>query len=105
MTADTRPPLDPPSASGAASRPGGEAPTRVWHLVPVDLQAPAWAASVYKGPVVVRAESEQRARELARDDFSSSGLPVATMADPPWTQPGVVRAEPVDGDPEILELS
>jgi hypothetical protein len=37
---------------------------------------------------------------------------VATTVDPPWAQPAVVRAEPLDdprfaasGDPEILELS
>jgi hypothetical protein len=86
---------------------------RVWHLIPVDLQAAAWTATVYKGPVVVRAASEQQARELVRDDFSNSGLPVATAVDPPWTRAEVVRAEPIEDDPrypaaggpEILELS
>ena len=86
---------------------------RVWHLIPVDLQAAAWKATTYKGPVVVRAESEQQARELACADFSAASLPVATTADPPWTQPELVRAELVHDDlrysstggPEILELS
>ena len=61
---------------------------------------------------MVRAASEQQARELVRDDFSNSSLPVATAAEPPWTQAGVVRAEPIEDDPrypaaggpEILEL-
>ena len=86
---------------------------RLWHLIPVDLQAAAWQATTYKGPVVVRAASEQQARELACADFSAASLPVATTIDPPWTQPGVVRAESVaddlrysaTGGPEILELS
>src|SRR4051812_29227712 len=50
---------------------------RLWHLIPIDLQAAAWQATIYKGSVVVRAESEQQARELACSDFSepvSSGL-------------------------------
>ena len=42
-----------------------------------------------------------------------SGLPIATTTDPPWSQPEVVRAEPIEDDlrysaiggPEILELS
>jgi hypothetical protein len=86
--------------------------TQVWRLIPVDLQATAWRATVYKGPVVVRAESEQQARELARRDFSDAALPLAAADDPPWTRPEVVRAEPLDdprypaaGRPEILELS
>ena len=86
---------------------------RLWHLIPIDLQAAAWQATIYKGPVVVRAESEQQARELACKDFSAAGLPIATTTDPPWTQAEVVRAEPIEddarypatGDPEILELS
>jgi hypothetical protein len=85
----------------------------LWQLIPVDLQAAAWQATTYKGPVVVRAASEQQARELACADFSVASLPVATTIDPPWTQPGVVRAESVEdnlrysatGGPEILELS
>jgi hypothetical protein len=81
-------------------------------LIPVDLQAAAWQATIYKGAVVVRAVSERQARELACMDFSDASLPVATLVDPPWAQPAVVRAEPLDdprfaasGDPEILELS
>ena len=86
---------------------------RLWHLIPVDLQAAAWQATTYKGPVVIRAESEQQARELACVDFSAARLPVASAVDPPWTRPELVRAEMVEDDlrysaaagPEILELS
>jgi hypothetical protein len=86
---------------------------RLWHLIPVDLQAAAWQATTYKGPVVVRAESEQQARELACVDFSAASLPVATTVDPPWIRPELVRAELVaddlrysaTGGPAILELS
>jgi hypothetical protein len=86
---------------------------RVWRLIPVDLQAPAWKATIYKGVVMVRAESERRARELARKGFSDGRLPVTTSAGPPWTQPEVVRADPIEDDPryptiggpEILEPS
>ena len=47
---------------------------------------------------MVRAASEQQARELAWADFSAASLPVATTIDPPWTQPGLVRAELVADD-------
>jgi len=54
-----------------------------------------------------------QARELACSDFSDAGLPIVTTTDPPWSQPEVVRAEPIEdnlrysaiGGPEILELS
>jgi hypothetical protein len=54
---------------------------RLWHLIPVELQAAAWQATIYKGPVVIRAESEQQARELACANFSAASLPVATTID------------------------
>jgi hypothetical protein len=52
-------------------------------------------------------------RELACSDFSDAGLPIVTTTDPPWSQPEVVRAEPIEDDlrysdiggPEVLELS
>src|SRR3954449_178346 len=104
----------PPCRIGQGSlHPGGAVLMRLWHLIPIDLQAAAWQATIYKGPVVVRAEWEPQARELACKDFSDAGLPIATTTDPPWSQPEVVRAEPIEadsrypatGDPEILELS
>src|SRR3954454_23629189 len=103
----------PPCRIGQGSlHPGGAVLMQLWHLIPIDLQAAAWQATVYKGPVVVRAETEQQARELACSDFSDAGLPIATTTDPPWSQPEVVRAEPIEDDlrysaiggPEVLEL-
>lgn len=87
---------------------------RIWHLIAVDLQATAWHTSIYKGSVLVRAASEQQARELVRRDFAAAADLLATAdAGPPWTRPEVVRVELIeddlryaaDGDPEILELS
>jgi hypothetical protein len=73
----------------------------VWCLIPIDLQSASWRASIYKGSVVVRAESEQQARVLACNDFSGSDLPVATTTDPPWLRPNVVRAVAVEDDPRF----
>ena len=53
----------------------------VWRLIPIDLQSASWRDSIYKGSVVVRAESEEQARVLACNDFSGSDLPVATTTD------------------------
>jgi hypothetical protein len=80
----------------------------IWRLIPVDLAASHWRATIYKGPLVVRAASEQQARELARQDFAPAG----GSRDQPWSCPEVVRAEVIDdphypdaGAAEILELS
>jgi hypothetical protein len=86
---------------------------RLWHLIPVDLLAIAWSMTSYKGPVVVRAGSEQQARELACRDLSAADVPLAADVGPPWIRPEVVRAEPLEDDqrypaagkPGVLELS
>ena len=41
----------------------------IFKLVPMDLQSDHWRASIYCGKVIVRAESEERARHLAQSEF------------------------------------
>ena len=41
----------------------------IWKLSPIDLSSPNWEASIYKGDVVVRAESADKARHQATRAF------------------------------------
>jgi hypothetical protein len=81
---------------------------QIYRLSPVTIDAPEWGASVYKGPVLVRAETEDHARRLACDRYwiatKTAGLT------PPWTRTDLVEAQvlaqprhPTDGPFMILE--
>ena len=48
-------------------------------------------ATIYKGSVVVRAESEQQAPELVCSDFSDAGLPMVTTTDRRGASPTGIR--------------
>jgi two-component system cell cycle response regulator DivK len=48
---------------------GAPGPTRLWSLKPIDPRNSHWAASTYRGEVVVRAESETMARRLTASAF------------------------------------
>lgn len=66
----------------------------IWHLNPVDLEDAAWESSTYKGPVVVRAESEEEARQIATQSFIVA-TEVRTGARTvlcPWKDPALVSA-------------
>lgn len=45
---------------------------QLWRLTPIDLSDPHWEASVYRAPVTVRAETEERAREIAALAFGTA---------------------------------
>jgi len=84
----------------------------IWTLTPVDLNDPNWEASSHRGPVVVRAPNEEKARALAADafDVKTGFRPGQGMRFPPWNRAALVRAQRVDdprfepeGPPEILE--
>jgi hypothetical protein len=70
-------------------------PMRVWRLLPIDPHAEAWQASTHKGPALVRAETEWRARQLATARFARDATRRSTAA-APWEDGGTVRAEVAD---------
>lgn len=67
----------------------------IWELTPVDPLDPNWEASSHQGRVVVRALSEQAARDAAEKAFGVKTRfpPGAGVKAPPWRRPALVRAE------------
>jgi hypothetical protein len=67
----------------------------IWMLTPVDLTDPNWEASSHRGPVVVRAPDEQKARAAAAEafDVKTGFRPGQGMRFPPWTRNGLVTAK------------
>ena len=84
----------------------------VWMLTPVDLDDPNWEASSHRGPAIVRAPDEQKARETAERafDVKTGFRPGQGVRVPPWSRAALVRAERVndsrfadEGPTELLE--
>ncbi len=86
---------------------------KIWKLTPLDQNQYDWEASEYTGEVIVRAESEERARKFVSDRFwRAAGKP--TSADlvivPLWERQDVVSVVEVKdggyskaGSEEILD--
>lgn len=84
----------------------------IWKLEPQNVDSPHWQASLYKGPVIVRAASEQEARHLAMQRFRSATAERAgqdTLLNP-WSQEPLVICTQVlhtgydeAGKDEVLE--
>lgn len=75
----------------------------IWRLTPIDLTEPHWEASVYRAPVTVRADSEERARQIA-DLALSIAVSVRPGEGPrfsPWTHRFLVECRKVD-DPAVV---
>ena len=85
----------------------------IWKLTPIDLKHHDWEASKFDREIIVRAESEERARKFLTDRLyraatkSSPGDKVRTS---PWSQPALVSAVevkdesyPKTGKEEILD--
>jgi len=66
----------------------------VWELTPIDPLDPNWEASSHQGRVVVRALSEDAAREEAEKAFGvkTRFKPGAGVKSPPWKRPALVKA-------------
>ena len=84
----------------------------IWSLIPLDLDDPNWEASSHRGPVIVRAPDEVRARQIAAEafDVKTGFRPGKGMLFPPWTRTSIVKAErtddprfDTDGPAEVLE--
>lgn len=71
----------------------------IYKLSPVDKKSHHWKASTFKGDVYVRAENEDRARQIASSKFhvaAVKGPEDESVPSNPWSQGEVVRAE-IDG--------
>ena len=66
----------------------------IWKLEPTDVHSRDWEASTYRGEVVVRAESEMKARQIAAGAFviASKATLAEKLTDIPWHQPSLVSA-------------
>ena len=67
----------------------------IWELTPVDPLDSNWEASSHQGRVVVRALSEEAARDQAERAFGVKTRfpPGGGVKAPPWKRPALVRAE------------
>jgi len=83
----------------------------IYRLTPVHIDYAGWKYSAYKGDVVVRSESEARARALASIEFSlfAAIVPGQETVGSPWDQESIVSCQKETGDefnhdgpPEIL---
>lgn len=86
---------------GVSFPPGGaRLPMKVWRLAPVDLDHRNWLASTRKGPLVIRAIGERRARQIASMacGIATKRVPGEPMAVNPWRIETMVAAEQVEGD-------
>lgn len=64
---------------------------QIYQLFPAVTDAPEWQSSAFKGPVLVRAETEAHARELACDRYWITSLAAGRTA--PWVRTDLVQAE------------
>ncbi len=84
----------------------------IWKLTPIDLNHRDWEASKFRGEIIVRAESEERAREFLTDRLriAATKPPGDKIQKDPWSQPALVSAVevkdssyPETGKEEILD--
>ena len=68
----------------------------IWKLDPIDLTDQNWAASRRKGPVIIRAPTEDRARQIAQGAFAIgvSPTPGTELPFSPWKYPNLVTCQP-----------
>ena len=76
----------------------------IWLLTPVDLDDPNWEASSHRGPAVVRAPNEDKARAVAAEafDVKTGFRPGQGQLFPPWRRAALVTAQRVS-DPRFIE--
>lgn len=79
---------------------------KLWVLNVIDPNAPDWAASTYKGEVIVRAFDEKAARREATNRFfkatSKQSVGEEIKANP-WSQQHLVSCEQYSGNEYLTE--
>jgi hypothetical protein len=71
---------------------------KIWRMEPQDLDNIQWQVSKFQGEVIIRAESEESARDALGYCFWKSGQSGnANMAGPPWNRPNLVIASEYEG--------
>lgn len=72
----------------------------IWELTPLDPSDHNWRASTHSDRVVVRAETEERARHLASLAFGIAAdmVPGAEVPLLPWHYDWLVAVQPVTSD-------
>jgi len=86
---------------------------KIWKLTPIDRNHRDWEASSYTREVIVRSESEERAREFVMGRFSrgaGKSAPSEIIKAAPWRKPDAVSVVEVKdggysktGEEEILD--
>jgi len=83
----------------------------IWKLNPINLNHHDWEASGYRGEVIIRAESEENARQVAASAFriAATKPPGEKLQGDPWKQVALVpvvevmdESYPATGKDEIL---
>ncbi len=83
----------------------------IWKLNPIDLSHRDWGVSRYRGEVIIRAESGEKARQIASGAFriAATKSPGEKLQRDPWKQAALVSAVevmdesyPETGKAEIL---
>src|SRR5215218_1081233 len=63
---------------------------QIYQLFPAVTDAPEWQSSAFQGPVLVRAETEDQARDLACDRYWIASKAEGRIA--PWSRADLVQA-------------
>jgi len=66
----------------------------IWKLIPIDINHRDWEASRYRGEVIIRADSEEKARQVAASAFriAATKPPGEKLQSDPWKQAALVSA-------------
>ncbi len=84
----------------------------IWRLEPIDTTDHNWRASTYRGPMLIRAADEQRARAIATLALGVAArhVPGSDVPVVPWDYSGLVSCSRADdttfaeeGPDEILD--
>lgn len=74
---------------------------KTWKLAPVEPEAPNWRGSTWTETVIIRADSEDRARQMANLAFGKA-VERRSVADNtfhlPWGNPAWASCEPITSD-------
>ena len=70
----------------------------IWKLSPIDLQDEEWKRSIHKGDVIIRAQNEEEARDVAMSHFDQfAGNTTQTLLCP-WPNPALVQCVQLEAD-------